>query len=140
MGYTALAMAVRYLDNSYLVPDGHLLRTVTSELQPSFGAKGASSVWSSSSLILVCMLSTAYMAHFNAPKFYLELRDNTIARYNAVVGWSFGFSILLMGFITAMGFLTFGESCSGLVLNNYATTDTWMSGSRIAVAVSLVFS
>lgn len=42
--------------------------------------------------------------------------------------------------ITAVGFLTFGASCSGLVLNNYATQDLWMSASRIAVAVSLVFS
>jgi amino acid permease len=48
--------------------------------------------------------------------------------------------MVLMGFITAMGFLTFGQSCSGLVLNNYATNDAWISASRIAVAVSLVFS
>jgi amino acid permease len=45
-----------------------------------------------------------------------------------------------MGFITAMGYLTFGQSCSGLVLNNYASSDTLMSLSRIAVAVALVFS
>ena len=45
-----------------------------------------------------------------------------------------------MGFITMVGFLTFGKSCDGLVLNNYAGTDMWMGLSRIAVAVSLVFS
>jgi Transmembrane amino acid transporter protein len=45
-----------------------------------------------------------------------------------------------MGFITAMGFLTFGQSCSGLVLNNYASNDSLMSLSRVAVAVALVFS
>ena len=39
-----------------------------------------------------------------------------------------------------MGFLTFGSAASGLILNNYSTRDTWMSLSRIAVAVSLVFS
>jgi hypothetical protein len=45
-----------------------------------------------------------------------------------------------MGFISMIGFLTFGKSCDGLVLNNYAGTDVWMSFSRVAVAVSLVFS
>ena len=39
-----------------------------------------------------------------------------------------------------VGFLTFGKACDGLVLNNYAGTDIWMGLSRIAVAVSLVFS
>jgi hypothetical protein len=36
--------------------------------------------------------------------------------------------------------LTFGGNAAGLVLNNYASKDLWMSGSRVAVAVSLVFS
>jgi hypothetical protein len=45
-----------------------------------------------------------------------------------------------MGFITMIGFLTFGKSCDGLVLNNYAGTDMWMGMSRVAVAISLVFS
>ena len=39
-----------------------------------------------------------------------------------------------------MGFLTFGASSSGLILANYSTKDTLMSVSRLAVAISLVFS
>jgi len=147
MGYTALAMAVRYFDGSYALPQGEegggggaLVASVAQALQPQFGSNGASSVFSGQSLILVCMLSTAYMAHFNAPKFYLELKNNTLPRYSQVVSYSFGISILLMSIITMLGFLTFGKSCSGLVLNNYSTKDLWMSGSRIAVAISLVFS
>lgn len=73
-------------------------------------------------------------------QFYLELKDNTLPRYYTVVGSSFGVSILLMGFITAIGFATFGSASSGLILNNYASTDLWIFASRIAVAVSLVFS
>ena len=53
---------------------------------------------------------------------------------------SFGISILLMGGITACGFLTFGKASSGLVLNNYSPQDALIRASRIAVAVSLVFS
>ncbi len=39
-----------------------------------------------------------------------------------------------------IGFLTFGGASNGLVLNNYASGDVLMGLSRIAVAVSLVFS
>jgi len=138
MGYTFVAMAIRYFDGSYQLPDGSLVTDVAEKLRPAFGSN--SNVVSSKSLILVCMLSTAFMAHFNAPKFYLELKENTLQRFNSVVSLSFGISILLMSGITMLGFLTFGKSCSGLVLNNYSTKDLWMSGSRIAVAISLVFS
>lgn len=137
MGYTAIAMALRYFDGSYKI-GGNLLADVAEELQPVFGANA--NVFTSKSLILICMLSTAYMAHFNAPKFYLELKNNTLARYNTVVSLSFGISIILMSLISMLGFLTFGKACSGLVLNNYSNMDLWMSGSRIAVAISLVFS
>jgi amino acid permease len=70
----------------------------------------------------------------------LELKDNTLPRFNTVVGLSFGISILLMGYITMAGYLTFGRSCSGLILNNYSTNDVWIGASRVAVAISLVFS
>jgi len=150
MAYTGLAMAVKYLDGSYKLPlpleDGTmpaasgLLSTVASNLQPSFGTNGWQSVFTPKSLILVCMLSTAYMAHFNAPKFYLELENNTLPRFNAVVAISFTISILLIASIASIGFLTFGSNCGGLVLNNYASGDMWMAVSRVAVAVALVFS
>ena len=70
----------------------------------------------------------------------MELKNNTPERYYTVVGSSFGLSILLMGFITAIGFATFGTAASGLILNNYSSSDMWIFASRIAVAVSLVFS
>jgi len=143
MAYTAVAMTVRFLDGSYLMSgdsQGKLVEQIASNLRPKFGNLGANSVLSPNALILVCMLSTAYMAHFNAPKFYLELKNNTLPRFNSVVSWGFGISIFLMGFISMIGFLTFGKACDGLVLNNYAGSDMWMGFSRIAVAVSLVFS
>ena len=42
--------------------------------------------------------------------------------------------------VAALGFLTFGQSAKGLVLFNYATQDGLMSISRIAVALSILFS
>lgn len=80
------------------------------------------------------------MSHFNAPKFYNELENNTISRFNKLVGSSFAISILTFIAMSAFGFLTFGSASSGLILNNYSNKDTLMGLSRIAVAISLVFS
>jgi amino acid permease len=140
MAYTALAMTARFLGGGYKLPGGQFLSGVPIKLQPSFGTVGAQGVFHPSSFILICMLSTAYMAHFNAPKFYNELKDNTIQRYNTVVGTSFGISIAIFITITSMGFLTFGKAASGLILNNYSVADRLMGLSRVAVAISLVFS
>ena len=64
MTYTALAMTVRWLDGSYSMIGGEagpLAAEVAKHLRPRFGNLGVSSVLSPNALILVCMLSTAYM-------------------------------------------------------------------------------
>ena len=60
--------------------------------------------------------------------------------YYKVVSTSFAVSISIFALIAAVGFLTFGGNSAGLILNNYSTRDGLMSLSRVAVAVSLVFS
>lgn len=140
MGYTAFAMGYRLLTKSYAFPAGKFLADVPANLQPAFGTTGAAGVFQPSSFILICMLSTAYMAHFNAPKFYMELKDNTIKRYNTLVSTSFAISIATFVAMAAFGFLTFGSASSGLILNNYSNKDVLMGLSRVAVAISLVFS
>lgn len=136
MLYTAIAMVTRYVQKAYHPTLGRF--TVAPHLMPSFGAVGATGVFNAQSFILICMLSTAYMAHFNAPKFYIELKEKK--KFNSMVGLSFAISILLFGLIASVGYLTFGAHTSGLILNNYATNDGLMSFSRIAVLVSLIFS
>ena len=136
MLYTTIAMAIRYFGGTYALPNGSFLETAL--LLPSFADKGASAVLSPHALILTCMLSNAYIAHFNAPKFFYELKNNTLKRFNQVVGWSFGASVLLYSIISGLGFLTFGASSNGLILNNYSTKDVLMGFSRIAVAISVI--
>jgi len=140
MVYTAFAMGYRYFTKSYSLPASKFLADMALDLQPSFGATGAMGVFSPKSFILICMLSTAYMAHFNAPKFYMELKDNTIKRYNTLVSSSFAISIVTFVLMAGFGFLTFGGGSSGLILNNYSNKDVLMGLSRVAVAISLVFS
>lgn len=139
MIYTAAVMIYRWTTKAYQV-GGMFGQDMPSHLQPAFGMAGASAVWSPTTSILVGMLSTAYMAHFNAPKFYTELKNATVPRYVTVVSTSFAVSIALFVLIAGAGFLTFGGNASGLILNNYSSRDTWMGLSRLAVALSLVFS
>jgi amino acid permease len=106
MLYTTVAMGLRYVGGAYR-PGGRFYATQLAA--PVFGAQGAAAALSPSALILACMLSNAYIAHFNAPKFLSELQNNTMARFHQVIAWSFGTAIALYGLITAFGFLTFGE-------------------------------
>lgn len=137
MLYTTFAMAMRYFGGAYAT-GGKFLETALTA--PIFGSNGAKAALSAKALILTCMLSNAYIAHFNAPKFFNELKNNTMSRFNQVIGWSFGASIALYCIITALGFLTFGAASNGLILNNYSTQDVIMSMSRIAVAISVTGS
>ncbi|CAM9219633.1 unnamed protein product [Choristocarpus tenellus] len=134
--YTAVMMAVRFFDGSYAV-GGKFHGMLPLENIPVFGTKPSSPL---RFLVLVSMLSTAYEAHFNAPLFYKELKNNTLPRYNTVVGSSFLVAIVTMTAITAFGFLTFGGSTAGFILNNYSTSDRLAGIARLFVATSIVFS
>ena len=138
MLYTTFAMVMRYVGGAYAAPGGKFLASALTA--PVFGTAGATAALSAKSLILTCMLSNAYIAHFNAGKYLAELKDNTLSRFNQVIGWSFGAAILLYSTITAVGFLTFGAASNGLILNNYSNKDLLMSLSRIAVAISVTGS
>lgn len=135
MFFTAICMGIRYFQGSYALPDGKFLQYL--ENKPSFGTQA--SIWNPNVFLLLSMLSSALMCHFIAPKFMVELKDSSVARFNKVVIPSFAMAIVIFIVFGAMGFLTFGASCSGLVLNDYATQDTLMSASRLAVAASIVF-
>lgn len=80
------------------------------------------------------------MSHYNAPRMYWELRDNTLPRFNTVVAASFAGAIALMSSVALAGFGTFGGASASMILNNYAVSDNLMSLSRAAVALSLLFT
>lgn len=138
MVLTVVCMGVRYIDGSYALPAGKFLKDLSAK--PLFGTKGASAVFTPNSFILVCMLSTAYMAHFNAPKFYNELENNTIERFNTLVSTSFTISIIVFSIATALGFATFGGNSAGFILSNYSSKDSLIGLSRILVAFALIFT
>ncbi|CAN0389927.1 unnamed protein product, partial [Hapterophycus canaliculatus] len=116
---------------------GRFFAGLASNAKPVFSGSGA---MNSQALILVSMLSTAFVAHFNAPKFYAELKDKSVPRFNTVVGSSFAVAITLVVIMTLFPFLTFGGSCKSFILNNFATSvgDRLATSCRLAIASSIV--
>ena len=84
------------------------------------------------------MISTAYVAHYNAPKFLTELRDPTMHRFNTVVASAFGFAVLVYLSVMVVGFLSFGGNATGFVLNNYASTDRLATIARLAIGSGIL--
>ena len=141
MFYTCFAMFWRWFDGSYSVT-GAFVEDLDFDFAPRFGPPEDLSdlLLKPNLFLLVSMLSTAFMAHYNAPKFYRELKNNTLPRYNLVVTVSFLISLVVFVAVASFGFSTFGKACADLVLNNYSGEDKLMSLSRIAVTLSLLFS
>jgi amino acid permease len=84
------------------------------------------------------MLSTSYIAHYNAPKFFVELKNSTMSRFNKVVGGAFGASIIFFIFTMCTGFLTFGGSTAGFILNNYSGRDALATLARFSIGLALL--
>jgi sodium-coupled neutral amino acid transporter 11 len=115
-------MAKRYLDGSYKAL-GKYSEKLAPALRPSFNVKSlGQGPWALNNRIwvLVSMLSTSYIAHYNAPKFYSELKDTDMKKFNKVVVASFSAAIAVFVLMMNLGYLTFGGVTSGFVLNNYA--------------------
>ena len=91
-------------------------------------------------MILACTLATAFVAHYNAPRFFVELDNACAKRFNQVVIWSYGVSLVTFLIVAYTGFLTFGVSSKGFILNNYSSNDPYITTSRIAVAASIALT
>lgn len=139
MLYTCIAMAIRWLTGSY-AEGSALAESLAPHWRPSFGTRGWKAIFSPNVAILVAMLSSSFMAHYNAPRMYWELRNNTLPRFNAVVAASYAGAVGLMAALALAGFGTFGSSSASMILNNYAVSDSIMSLSRVAVTISLLFT
>eukprot|EP01035_Chromulina_nebulosa_P026613 gene26613-34860_t len=133
--YTAIFMAIRYFDGSYL-PGGKFFAALPAVGRPIFNSRGGIEI--NKIFVLVSMLSTSFVAHFIAPRFYNELKDKSVSRFNQVVSYSFLSAIVTFIFMTVTGFLTFGGATAGFVLNNYASFDGLATFARLAIGLALL--
>ena len=133
--YTAIFMAIRYFDGSYSA-GGQFFDDLV--VKPSFSKRGGYFIASFNAFVLVSMMSTSFVAHYNAPAFLNELKDNTLSRFNTVVNGGFMAAISLFIFIMSIGFMTFGGNSLGFVLNNYSNKDPLATVARFAIGLALI--
>jgi len=138
---TIATMILRYLDGSY-VEGGKFYDDLSLTQRPSFGTDlGATAFFTSfKSLTLVSILSSGYIAHYNAPKYFYELKDHTTGRFNIVVTFGFLFAAITYTVVSTLGFLTFGEHSLGFILDNYSYRDPLATVARFGVGVSVIFA
>lgn len=138
--YTVVFMTVRMFDGSYL-PGGHFHDTVAPYLHPNFAdAPGWFTVDAWQTLTLVSLLSTAFIAHYNAPKFYEQLANRSPGRFSWISGVSFSIAIVFFLAFMVVGYLTFGTNSQGLILNNYSSSDMPATIARTAIGSSVVLT
>lgn len=130
-------MQVRYWDGSY-IPGGKYYELIPKK--PDFTDGGVNFFGVSvSTCILLGSLSTSFLAHYNAPEFYTKMRGRSPEKFQRVVIISFCFALSIYMWVMCVGYLTFGKSCAGLILNSYSQKDPVATLGRIAVAFAVTF-
>eukprot|EP00931_Biecheleriopsis_adriatica_P052341 TRINITY_DN30434_c0_g1_i1.p1 TRINITY_DN30434_c0_g1~~TRINITY_DN30434_c0_g1_i1.p1 ORF type:complete len:411 (-),score=72.60 TRINITY_DN30434_c0_g1_i1:277-1509(-) len=149
--YTAGFMGLRLFQGAYSGPGASFVGAV-----PGMPLE-ASAPWmpNVSSLMLASIFSTAYMAHFNAPRMLQELRtppappgspdspqdrkQRKLRSFAKVVFAGYAAVISLSAFVMAAGFLTFGPAAQGNILDSYSVADPLAGLARVAIAASVLF-
>jgi sodium-coupled neutral amino acid transporter 11 len=138
VGFTAFVIVKRWLDGSYAA--GGKLFAAGLPYAPALGQLSALRV-SAGTFVLFNMLSTAYMAHTNAVRFYTELKDRSPRRFATVCGVGFGTAAIAHALVMVAGYATFGSSSQGLILNNFhLTQDGLAKAARVATGFSILGS
>ncbi|KAJ9471492.1 Vacuolar amino acid transporter 2 [Diplonema papillatum] len=88
----------------------------------------------------VPVINVAFTAHYNAPRFYQELRDRSLGRFNLVVGFAMAFALCLYVAVGASGYATFGEETQGSILVNYSPTWSAAVAARAFLAAVVAFT
>jgi len=92
------------------------------------------------SLQLVNALAIGYLCHYNACKYYRELRGTTPRKFTHVVGAGVGMTSV--SFITVMvfGFSTFGSDVKDVILSSYASDDGFANVARVSLSAAILGS
>jgi len=130
-------MTVRFADGSYQ-PGGKFYTSTQPEYRPEF--PDGVDLWgvSVATFVLLNSLSTAFLAHYNAPQFYSQLRDRSPARFCTAVCVAFVICFIIYAWVMTVGYLTFGTACDGLIINNYSNDDPGAMVSRVATLIAVI--
>jgi len=178
---TVVTMVTRALDGSYHQPPlmldgmtttvvagggevGRYLADLPDNLLPAFGS-GVGEVASSlvpnlQGVMLLSTLATAFVAHYNAPRFFSELalqqqdkhgsttlqqyrqQDHTqpLEHFHSVVSTAYAVATLVFMTVAGAGFVTFGTHAQPMVLNSYSPFDPLVAVCRATLAASILLT
>lgn len=167
MGFTIVTMLVRWQDGSYapgglfgpnvastayvVLDEGDIVLDTSSTATMNIGYDVGSALADNTALmpmdqfdpqglvVVACTLATAFVAHYNAPRFYNEISDKN--RFAPLVQRTYLFAGMACLAVAVAGVLTFGSNSQGLILNSYSPYDPLVNLSRIAIflAIALAF-
>jgi amino acid permease len=101
------------------------------DIPPFHAAKGV--------LTLMNMCCVAYACHYNAVKYYMELKVRTLPALKGVMAAGLGGTFAVFWFMMILGYGTFGSSAQALLLNNYhASQDVMATVARLFTGVAII--
>jgi len=89
-------------------------------------------------LKLVSTLSLSFMTHYNACKYYSELKSATPESYAKLTAIALGICASFYAISMIAGYVTFGYHAQEMILNNYAPEDVLITIARFGTGISLI--
>jgi len=139
VSYTVLFMVFRALDGSYSIvePVGKFIQDEVIRT-PSFQG---SSMWNIDlrALVLISNLGLAFIAHYNAPTYYREMKKTSSTSFPKMVYTSYAILAIIYVATMCAGYGTFGDVSRGNILLCYHPKDIMAFLGRLATGLSVVF-
>jgi len=138
--YTVFFMIYRSIDGSYSTNTKTIGRflldnTIT---KPSFTQSSLFNL-DLRSLVLISNLGLAFIAHYNAPTYYREMKNATNASFSRMVYTAYLILALIYVATMTTGYATFGDSSRGNILLSYHPSDYLATLARVSTGLSVVF-
>ncbi|MES1909030.1 MAG: hypothetical protein MHM6MM_001843 [Cercozoa sp. M6MM] len=86
----------------------------------------------------VSLLNATFSSHYNAPRFYAELKNRSIKRFRALTVSAYGLVAVLSGVVGVGAYATFGRATKGNILLSYSEDNVGAVVARLATLVSIM--
>lgn len=90
-------------------------------------------------LVLMNMCCVAYACHYNAVKYFMELKNRTVPTLQGVMAAGIGGTAAVFWFMMILGYATFGSNSQALLLNNYhGSQDLMATAARLFTGIAII--
>lgn len=132
-----LVVGVRVMDKSYL-PGGFY--AALTAVQNSAPAKALASPGIFQWFIFTSLLSYCYVTHYNAPKYFNEMEDNSPPKMIQMISGAYLGAAAFYAVSLWLGIKAFGAACKPYLLNNLSAQDPLSAVARLSIAASILAS